>query len=164
MLGEKHPYSIDNYWRQGRDVDAYRDPVFLRAFHMLLGHHGFFSLTPIFLLIPASILVRKADPEFFKKIGVIFFFSLVGFLVFCLFTTNYGGLCQGFRWMFWLVPFWLLLLPHSLAILERHSKHWRIVAVGLLIISSYSAFTSLLSPWSLSWLDRLLRPELLKFM
>ena len=164
IFGEKHPYSIDKYWNIGHDVDAYRDPILVRAFHMLLGHHGFFSLTPIFLLIPASILVRKAKPEFSRKTMVVFFFSFVGFLVFCLTTRNYGGLCQGFRWLFWLIPFWLLLLPHALEVLDRHSRNWKILAMVLLMISCYSAFTSLLSPWSLSWLDRLLRPELLKFL
>ena len=26
-------------------------------------------------------------------------------------ARNYGGSTQGLRWLFWLIPFWLLLLP-----------------------------------------------------
>ena len=28
-------------------------------------------------------------------------------------ARNYGGSTQGLRWLFWLIPFWLLLLPRG---------------------------------------------------
>ena len=26
-------------------------------------------------------------------------------------ARNYGGSTQGLRWLFWLIPFWLVVLP-----------------------------------------------------
>ena len=28
-------------------------------------------------------------------------------------ARNYGGSTQGLRWLFWLIPFWLLMLPRA---------------------------------------------------
>jgi hypothetical protein len=39
-----------SYWSRRRGIDAGRDSLEVYAFHMLLGHHGLFSLSPIFLL------------------------------------------------------------------------------------------------------------------
>ena len=30
-------------------------------------------------------------------------------------ARNYGGSTQGLRWLFWLIPMWLLCLPAGLA-------------------------------------------------
>ena len=68
-----------------------------------------------------------------------------------LVDRNYGGVCCGFRWMFWFTPMWLLvMIPAADAIAPRRA--WRYVALGLLLISSISAAYASLNPWSHPWL------------
>ena len=38
-----------SYWQTPLEMDALREPKWLYLFHMTFGHHGVFSLTPIFL-------------------------------------------------------------------------------------------------------------------
>lgn len=55
----------ESYWRglEGRAVVDQGEPSQLRyAFHALWGHHGVFSLTPIWILIPLGLLWAWAKP------------------------------------------------------------------------------------------------------
>ena len=37
-------------------------------------------------------------------------------------ARNYGGSAQGLRWVFWLIPFWLLLLPKGVE--DGQTRGW----------------------------------------
>jgi hypothetical protein len=188
-------------------------------FHMTLGHHGFWSLTPIFffsLLGLTRLLRAKRMPlEVVKWLCVLASAGLLGaFLydpsawqnggkfhpyVWVLLTVpvllggvafgtwfglvrrggppmaavgwmtatltvvilafytwnpkarNYGGSTQGLRWLFWLIPFWLLLLPGGLDLVS--SRKWiRRLALLALAVSVVSIGYAMRNPWSHPWI------------
>ncbi len=186
-------------------------------FHMVLGHHGFWSLTPLFLFSAGGLLgllrggkvaallasllivaglgvwgVDLVNPgvwsdggslrpylwagwviagltvllgfviwithlrEGGKPMASVAWVTLALTLILLVFYTwnpkarNYGGSTQGLRWFFWLIPFWLLLLPSALdAIAERP---WlRRLALLALFVSVASAGYAMRGPWSNPW-------------
>ena len=82
---------------------------------MTFGHHGVFSLTPIFLFSIVGAL-RLLDPRS-RLSGASAWLTMLLTVAMLAFYTwnpkarNYGGSTQGLRWLFWLIPFWLVLLP-----------------------------------------------------
>ena len=97
----------------------------LYLFHMTLGHHGVFSLTPIFLFSAVgaarllwggsrSLTVLRGGGEPMAAVAWLTTVLTVVVLAFYAWNPkarNYGGSTQGLRWLFWLIPFWLLMLP-----------------------------------------------------
>jgi uncharacterized RDD family membrane protein YckC len=63
-------------------------------------------------------------------------------------TANYGGGTQGFRWLFWLTPFWLVLLIPIATRLKTTAT--RALGGGLLGLSVCSALFVQHSPWGQS--------------
>ncbi len=147
-----------SYWRAPRGIDAASEPKWFYLFNLLLGHHGIFSLTPVFLLSFYGMLQRKVVWPAVQRPGL---FLSVGLIVFYTFkTNNYGGVCQGARWLFWLIPFWLISLA---PVVDRHFafRRFRIAAVIALLLSLVSASHALggnrdkgrPGPWSQSWIQ-----------
>ncbi len=66
-------------------------------------------------------------------------------------SNNYGGSAQGLRWLFWLFPFWLVLLPLGLEATER-SKPLRWASLGCLLLSILSVGYGARQPWSHPWI------------
>ncbi|APW63756.1 hypothetical protein [Paludisphaera borealis] len=192
----------------------------LYLFHMTFGHHGFWSLTPIFLfaaaglvgllrgsgkgaaalavgLVVAGLGVWGVDlfrPDLLSSGGALHPYLWVGWVIagltallglviwlnsirdggkpmaavawmtlaltlilFAFYTwnpkaRNYGGATQGLRWLFWLIPFWLLMLPSALdAIADRP---WlRKLAMLALFVSVLSVGYSTRGPWSNPWIQ-----------
>jgi hypothetical protein len=126
------------------------------AFHVVLGHHGILSLTPIWLLsiVGAGIWLRRGESSLRSAaagIASVTAICLAFYLARPLVDRNYGGVCCGFRWMFWFTPMWLLvMIPAADAVASR--RGWRYAALGLLLISSISAAYASLNPWSHPWL------------
>jgi len=148
------------YWSAPRGIDALREPKWFYAFNIIIGHHGVFSLTPVFLLAFYG-MWKDRQLRLVHMLGL----GLTAFLfVFYLFkTNNYGGVTQGFRWLFWLIPFWLIGL--AAAVRERfESRRFRLLAVALLLISLIPVGHALTGtkdfgrpgPWSASWLQILM--------
>ncbi|MGP0064875.1 MAG: hypothetical protein ACLQGP_14915, partial [Isosphaeraceae bacterium] len=176
-------YSYEgSIWQTPLELDAFNlhpEPYLVYLFHMTFGHHGVFSLTPLFLLsawgalrllrgggrflsawtwltlltvaglagyylydpapwkaggamhpyvwiflaipgllallalLSAIILLRRGG----EPMATVAWMTAVLTLVLLAFYTwnpkarNYGGSAQGLRWLFWLIPFWLLMLP-----------------------------------------------------
>ncbi len=79
---------------------------------MTFGHHGVFSLSPIFLFSLYGALrnvVRQGRP--LKAISWLTLLLTVAMLAFYTWNPkarNYGGSTSGLRWLFWLIPFWLV--------------------------------------------------------
>ena len=112
-----------SYWNTPLEFDWFNihpEPKALYLFHMTFGHHGVFSLSPIFLFSiyacvrnvlgpgPAAQggLVDDADPDRRRCWP-----STPG-------TPRRGTTAArppGLRWLFWLIPFWLVVLPTGLA-------------------------------------------------
>ena len=149
--------TLDSYWRNPQGVDRGEQSPVLYAVHILIGHHGIFSLTPVWLLSAAGIviwLVQKRDRNLRELTLLIAAVSLVC-LAFYLTRgpdyRNYGGVTSGLRWMFWFAPLWLLvMLPAADAMAARW---WtRGIALVLLAVSVLSASYPVWNPWTSPWI------------
>jgi hypothetical protein len=96
-----------------------------------------------------------------KPMAAVAWMTLTLTLVLLAFYTwnpkarNYGGSTEGLRWLFWLIPFWLLMLPSALdAIADRP---WlRKLAVLALFASILSIGYAMRGPWSNPWIQDML--------
>jgi hypothetical protein len=75
---------------------------------------------------------------------------VLGFYAWTPKARNYGGSTQGLRWLFWLIPFWLLLLPSGLGRMGgRMGRGLALLALGLSVLSVGYAMRN---PWSHPWI------------
>jgi hypothetical protein len=147
------------------------------AFHMLLGHHGLFSLSPIWIIAmagmiaavvglrsagadagpegkqPAQYLHRGLSPP--SGLTAVAWLTLALTLVvvgfYLIKSDNYGGWTSGLRWLIWLSPLWLLaMLP--LADRLGATRWGRGLALALLAWSVVSVAYSARNPWRHPWL------------
>jgi hypothetical protein len=137
------------------------------AMHVLVGHHGWFSLTPIWLLalvamgtgacrlrfrVPLPDAKPQATcelPWFVHPLTLVLSSIVIGFYLYA--SDNYGGFTNGLRWLMWLTPIWLTCM---LPIVDRlgASKPGRWFAGTLLAISVFSMSYQLWSPWRHPWI------------
>lgn len=145
------------YWHDGqrKGVDAGEESASLYAFHCLIGHHGIFSLTPMWILAAWGILLAIRSDGPWPVIGwVVLGLSVVviGFyLTRPLLDRNYGGQASALRWVFWLSPLWIVMLLPAIDKLSRSR-----IGLGwawlLLTLSVFSALYSGTNPWVGPWL------------
>lgn len=146
------------YWVQEnkRGVDRGEPSRLVYAFHSLIGHRGILSLTPVWLLslLGAGIWLRGTDTTLRGLAAVITMLTVVCltfYLMRPLEDRNYGGVCCGFRWMFWFIPLWTICaLPAADGISTR--RWYRGMGWALLGASVMSATYASLNPWTQSWL------------
>jgi hypothetical protein len=150
--------TIDSYWKDPKGVDHGEKSVGVYAFNVLVGHHGVFSLTPIWLLSVFGGYLWTVRPQTTKLRELAFAIGAVSFV--CLWyyifhqpseNRNYGGLSSGFRWVFWLAPLWLLLLLPAADVLSK-TRGRRAIALTALLLSALSAAYPTWNPWGNSWL------------
>ena len=209
--GEAYEYT-GSYWTTPLDLDYFDkhpEPRDVYLTHMLVGHHGIFSLSPIFIfafigmgarmgrrtdraigLAVATVAVIAAglawpmykygaisisqiswmiwlipiwlwlipteiDPESNKGLcqtaWATAFLSLlvVGFYGYK--TNNYGGSTQGLRWLFWLIPLWILFLPDGFRS-GSENRLYRTMGYAALGVSFLSVGYGMRSPWTHPWL------------
>jgi hypothetical protein len=154
-------------------IDFAQEPKPVYAFHLLLGHHGWFSLTPTFLLSAGGlaawtwmsrgdvgrILVRRVptgspvfSPLLVGPLTLVVSAVVVGFFV--LKTNNYGGNTSGPRWLFWLIPLWVLgAIPAADWVGKWRAG--RALASLLLGMSVLSVFYPAWNPWRSPWVQQL---------
>lgn len=150
-----------SYWLSINDanksvVDRGQASQVLYAFHILFGHHGIFSLTPIWLFSFAGMLGLMFNKRLkLRWLGGMSLVLTVVVLTFYIIRPemerNYGGVTSGLRWLFWLAPLWLVSMMPVVDWLGR-SGTGRIVCFLLLAISALSAFYSADNPWVHPWL------------
>jgi len=145
-----------SYWLARQGIDLGERSRLLYLFHMLLGHHGVFSLTPIWLISAGGIAMMWAQPQRrmrgFAVLTVVLFIVCVAFYVARpLPDRNYGGVSCCFRWLLWQVPLWLIALLPAADFMLRH-RRWQWIAILLLGISIASATFSSDNPWTHPWL------------
>jgi hypothetical protein len=148
---------VESYWRNPQGVDRGGDSIPVYAMHALVGHHGLFSLTPLWILSVVGMgmwLARPDDRRLRVLAGMI---ALVTVVVMAFYLTregqmrNYGGMTSGLRWVFWLSPAWLVVLLPTADRMQRNP--WlRGLALLLLIASVLSASYPTWNPWSAPWL------------
>lgn len=132
------------------------------AFHVLLGHHGLFSLTPwVFLAVVGMTSTgckpsesESRDQKGFALLSLGMMVTIVGFYL--LKSDNYGGWTNGPRWLMWLTPLWLLCM---IPIADRLSESLRGRGVALVLLAlsvmsmNYSDWNPWRHPWIYRWMD-----------
>ena len=155
---EKYLWEVDgvkSYWLNPKALDKGGDSPVVYFLHCTVGHHGIFSLSPIFLLTLATwtTLTRWRDSALRPVLwlGLALTVGVLGFYLMRTANYNYGGNTCGLRWMFWLIPFWLLSM---VPVLDWWcARRWfRVVASILLAVSVFSATYPVSNPWRPPWL------------
>jgi hypothetical protein len=154
-----------SYWtserKQGVDKGEANRGVYI--FHSLIGHHGIFSLTPFWLVSLLGVVViwweRQSLSLFVDRrllVGAaILATSLVAvgfYLARPLEDRNYGGVCSGFRWVFWMTPLWIWLAVNGIPWVRRPGA--RRIVEFFLAVSVFSACFPWTNPWTSPWLMR----------
>lgn len=153
-----------SYWTSPRrGVDKGEPSRLIYAFHVLIGHHGIFSLTPIWFFSLLGIGMWSAQRDDLMKRSLAL--GTLGLMFVCLtfyivlrpeIDRNYGGVTSGFRWMFWFIPLWLItLIPAADWI--AHSARRQALAIAFFAISVLSAQYAASNPWSHPWIYQYLR-------
>jgi len=157
--GEMDPATGKPTGRIGKGIDNAYEPWPVYLFHMLVGHHGIFSLSPIFFFtlmgVRSSLRSRESPLRAFAALAAFLTLLLLVFYTFFAGNRNYGGMCCGLRWFFWLIPLWLMLLPEGLRGKTAH-RWFRGMALAFLLISAISVFYCARNPWSRPWLHQYL--------
>jgi hypothetical protein len=174
-------YEFENsYWKpspekHGIDWAYQTEPRAVYAFHVLFGHHGIFSLSPIFLLAAAGMIYglvkwrRASHPsadtglegryecttrlQMVTLLTLVLSITVVGFYIVGVNdrNRNYGGWTSGLRWLLWLTPLWLLsMLPVADWLAGR--RWGRVLAYFLLGMSVLSASYPAWNPWRHPWI------------
>ena len=149
-------YWLKSNYENKSMVDRGQADQSVYGFHVLLGHHGIFSLTPIWTLALAGMvvlmLVGRYQLRWFGGMSVALSGVVLGFyLLRPTIDRNYGGVSSGLRWVFWLYPLWLIcLLP--MADWLSQSKFGRFICLFLLVASILSVSWSNSNPWVHPWL------------
>jgi len=153
---------LESYWNDPQGVDR-GEPCWPKyAFHVLVGHHGIFSLTPVWLLSVVGAvgwLCCRDDRRLRWLAAMIGVVTLVC-LAFYLqpqkgaLYRNYGGMTCGLRWMFWFAPLWVVVMLPAVDRMAR-SRWLRGLALVLLALSVLSVAYPTWNPWTHSWLMNL---------
>ncbi|MDO4551004.1 MAG: hypothetical protein Q4C96_07110 [Planctomycetia bacterium] len=157
----------DSYWQNPQGMDRGEPSCVTYAFHCLFGHHGIFSLTPIWLLAFPGLyiwslygLTAEEDQKLRIQLFSLMIFTLT--VIICVFyifrplhDRNYGGNTSGLRWCFWLMPLWLCAM---LPTLEKMEKYFilRSLALILLFFSAISVAYPSWNPWVHPWIFTIL--------
>jgi hypothetical protein len=154
---QSYKYDL-SYWSTPLEFDYFNEvpePKTVYLFHMTLGHHGIWSLSPIFLLAAIGLAASLFDrARRMATLSWLTFLLTAGMLAFYTWNPkarNYGGSTQGLRWLFWLFPLWLFLLPRGVQSGQQHRWYRRFSMLALLF-SVVSAGYALRFPWSHPWL------------
>jgi hypothetical protein len=155
---------IPSYWANPKALDKNADSFPVYLLHCTFGHHGIFSLTPLFVLMPLAWIVPAWSDKRFRWIVWMSGLLTVVVLGFYLSRTgnyNYGGNTSTLRWLMWLIPMWIISL---IPVLDRFAdaRTMHIVAGLFLGVGCFSTYWSIGNPWTAPWMYSLLdRYELL---
>ncbi|MDR1291361.1 MAG: hypothetical protein LBK06_09170, partial [Planctomycetaceae bacterium] len=106
---------IQSYWHNPQGVDKGEESRAVYFVQATVGHHGLFSLTPIWLLSFAGLFVwlfNRGDVKLRIAALLILTISVVVISFYLLMMgqnqRSYGGVSSALRWLFWLIPLWLV--------------------------------------------------------
>ncbi len=156
---ERNGRTIKSYWIDPVGVDRGEPSAGRYAVNVLVGDHGIFSLTPIWLLSFAGMgawMFRRGNGNFCLRwmaagIAAVTLACLVFYLIQPEPNRNYGGVACGLRWMFWLAPLWLLTMTPMADIMS--ARRWTHgLALALLALSVLSVSYPTWNPWTQPWI------------
>lgn len=148
---------IPSYWANPQGVDRNLDSSLMYAFHSTFGHHGIFSLTPMWLLVVSgAVFSSSRTPTVWRQMNrgtLAVTLLLLGFYLTRTENYNYGGVSCGLRWALVMVPMGILSLIPALV---DWQPRWRsLTALSVMLgLSVYSAWEPGLKPWQQPWLFR----------
>jgi hypothetical protein len=154
---QRNGRTVESYWNHPQGVDRGEPSPSHYVLHVLVGHHGIFSLTPIWLLSFIGMgvwLFHRNDPRMRWMAAAIALVSLACIAFYLArppLDRNYGGVTSGLRWLFWLAPLWLLAMLPTLDFFS-HRRWTRGLALVLLAASALSASYPTWNPWTQPWL------------
>ncbi|HEY8504153.1 MAG TPA: hypothetical protein VIL46_06190, partial [Gemmataceae bacterium] len=138
-------------------IDFADEPKGVYAFHLLLGHHGVFSLMPVLLFSVAGMIRiafggRRPGGGVPRWVGVLALAVSVAVTVFYVFkTNNYGGWTSGPRWLFWMIPLWLVCMLPAAEWAGR-TRPRRLLGYALLAASVFAVSYPVWNPWRHPWI------------
>ncbi|GHT13348.1 hypothetical protein FACS1894170_09240 [Planctomycetales bacterium] len=147
-----------SYWHNPSKIDQGEPSRAAYLWHCTFGHHGLFSLTPVWLLsfIGLGMWLRNKDLRLIA--AMILFTSIVVFVFYMMQAQpnrNYGGMTSCLRWMLWFVPLWSVPLVTAADWLSKTAL-WRGIAYSCLAMSVMSVSYPVWNPWTHPWLYNLL--------
>jgi hypothetical protein len=143
-------YSGSYFGGHRAGIDALMEPKHIYAFNVLLGHHGVFSMTPLFffsLYEGVRRLVRRE--KYFWEIAVLLATFLVVLTFYIVRTHNYGGWCVGMRWLVPVMPWLVLFFGFWLDRAQIGRIAWAAVMLAF-AVSAYNVQDGLSSPFQFS--------------
>ena len=153
---------VKSYWLDRQGIDRGESSKATYAIHTLVGHHGIFSLTPIWILSFAGVIawLISADWQRRELAMLVLAISVVCLVFFIgmrpLEDRNYGGMTSGFRWVFWCAPLWLMTMIPAADWLSR-SVGRQALGAALLSFSvlsvSYPTWNPWVHPWLYNWMS-----------
>lgn len=146
-----------SYWNSRMGIDALNEPWHVYLANMLVGHDGFFSLTPLLLVALLGIgieMCRQGGRRLLAGIALGITAAVV--CTYLYKTRNYGGGCMGLRWLFWVLPMWLIFLPVGVEIMSRCALR-RACLYVCLAVSVFSVSFAWDHPWMSTWIRLLFR-------
>jgi glycosyltransferase involved in cell wall biosynthesis len=151
---------LASYWRSPQGIDRGEPSPLTYAWHVLVGHHGIFSLTPAWLLvIPGLALLAcrtrqgGGEARLAAAIGAVSLIVIAFYLSRPMQDRNYGGMTSGFRWAFWLAPLWATAATPAADLISR-SRAGRGIGLVLLGLSVVSVAFPTWNPWTLPWIQQ----------
>ncbi|MDR0869188.1 MAG: hypothetical protein LBN39_00185 [Planctomycetaceae bacterium] len=146
----------DSYWKNPVGIDKGEPSRAEYILHSTVGHHGIFLLTPVFLLSFYGLGIWISNKESaVRRTAAVMILSL-SIIVFMFYmmqkqpNRNYGGMTCALRWMFWLVPLWLVPLVSAADKLSQCGTG-RAAALFLLGVSVFSCSYPVWNPWTMPW-------------
>lgn len=146
---------VESYWNNPQGIDVGEPRLGWYAFHSLLGHHGIFSLSPIWLIMLVGL--TRVGGRWSEELGPLATMTgVLSILCFAFYMTpkadyNYGGASSGLRWMFWFTPLWLATMLPGVDWLGQ--KKWgRGVMYLCLALSVVSVAYPTWNPWTQPWI------------
>jgi hypothetical protein len=143
-----------SYWLEPAKIDLADEAKVIYAANLLVGHAGILSLTPVLLLGWIGMVrttargpqTAVADRAAWSVAALTLAVTLVTVVFYVFRTQTYGGRAMGPRWLFWIVPLWLLaMVPEA----DRWagSRTRRRIASALLMVAIGFASIALADPW-----------------
>ena len=151
-----------SHWSNRVGIDKGEASQVTYFYHTTVGHHGVFSLTPVWILSFCGLLVWLSRWDDKRFIYVSLFILSLTVIVYVFYLNrpqvdrNYGGMTSGLRWMFWFIPLWCMSMIPVVDWLSR-SRIGRGLCILLLFFSLLSVAYPLWNPWDHPWLYHFLR-------
>ncbi|MDR2641423.1 MAG: hypothetical protein LBC74_01375 [Planctomycetaceae bacterium] len=159
---DKNNNMIKSYWYNPQGVDKGEESRAVYFLHATIGHHGLFSLTPVWILSFAGLflwLFKRGDSKLQFSAAIILVISVVVISFYLLVLgqnqRSYGGVSSALRWLFWLIPLWSVPLVGIVDKLASYALG-RGICLILLIASIFSASYPTWNPWTHPWIYQLM--------